>query len=25
MKTKEIRQKFIDYFASKGHQPVASI
>ena len=24
MKTKEIRQKFIDYFASKGHQPVAS-
>jgi alanyl-tRNA synthetase len=24
MNTKEIRQKFIDYFASKGHQPVAS-
>jgi alanyl-tRNA synthetase len=24
MKTKEIRQKFVDYFASKGHQPVAS-
>ncbi|QJR14558.1 alanine--tRNA ligase [Usitatibacter palustris] len=24
MKTKEIRQKFIDYFASKGHQPLAS-
>src|SRR6188768_3563868 len=24
MKTKEIRRKFIDYFASKGHQPVAS-
>ena len=22
MKTNEIRQKFIDYFASKGHQPV---
>ncbi|HYC37115.1 MAG TPA: alanine--tRNA ligase [Usitatibacter sp.] len=24
MNTKEIRQKFIDFFASKGHQPVAS-
>jgi alanyl-tRNA synthetase len=24
MKTKEIRQKFVDYFASKGHTPVAS-
>jgi alanyl-tRNA synthetase len=24
MKTREIRQKFVDYFASKGHQPVAS-
>jgi len=24
MKTKEIRQKFVDYFASKGHQPVPS-
>src|SRR3954465_4625303 len=24
MNTKEIRRKFIDYFASKGHQPVAS-
>jgi alanyl-tRNA synthetase len=24
MKTKEIRQQFIDYFASKGHSPVAS-
>src|SRR5881394_533829 len=24
MKTKEIRQQFIDYFASKGHQPVPS-
>ena len=24
MKTKEIRQKFVDYFASKGHQAVAS-
>ena len=24
MKTSEIRQKFIDYFASKGHQRVAS-
>ena len=24
MKTREIRQKFVDYFASKGHQPVPS-
>jgi len=24
MKTKEIRKKFVDYFASKGHSPVAS-
>ncbi|HRE13217.1 MAG TPA: alanine--tRNA ligase, partial [Usitatibacteraceae bacterium] len=24
MKTSEIRKKFIDFFASKGHQPVAS-
>src|SRR6187455_1050275 len=24
MNTKEIRQKFVDYFASKGHQPLAS-
>jgi len=24
MKTKEIRQKFVDFFASKGHQPVPS-
>ncbi|MBC8022557.1 MAG: alanine--tRNA ligase, partial [Burkholderiales bacterium] len=24
MKTKEIRQKFVDYFASKGHAPVPS-
>ena len=24
MNTKEIRQKFVDYFASKGHTPVAS-
>jgi len=24
MKTREIRQKFVDYFASKGHQHVAS-
>src|SRR5215210_648242 len=24
MNTKEIRKQFIDYFASKGHQPVAS-
>ncbi len=24
MKTKEIRRKFVDYFASKGHQPVPS-
>jgi alanyl-tRNA synthetase len=24
MNTKEIRQKFVDFFASKGHQPVAS-
>ena len=24
MKTKEIRSKFIEYFASKGHQPVPS-
>jgi alanyl-tRNA synthetase len=24
MNTKEIRQKFVDFFASKGHQPLAS-
>ena len=24
MKTREIRRKFVDYFASKGHQPVPS-
>jgi alanyl-tRNA synthetase len=24
MKTKDIRQKFVDFFASKGHQPVPS-
>ncbi|MBX3675214.1 MAG: hypothetical protein KF776_19755, partial [Burkholderiales bacterium] len=24
MKTSEIRRKFIDFFASQGHQPVAS-
>ena len=24
MNTKQIRQKFVDFFASKGHQPVAS-
>src|SRR5438045_1438088 len=24
MKTREIRQKFVDYFASKRHKPVAS-